>query len=324
MANILRTRNVNKGDRVTIYLPMIPEAAYAMLACARIGAMHSVVFGGFSPDRLADRIVDCRESDFITADEGLRGGKNVPLKENVDEAFAKTLRASKGGRGSAHGCGDLQQPDATIRYHEALADGAPDCPPEHMDAEDPLFILYTSGSTGKPKGVVHTTGGYLMFASLTHQLVFDLHEGDVYWCTADIGWVTGHSYIVYGPLATAPRRDVRRRARPFRTSAFWNIVDKYKVNIFYTAPTAIRALMRWGDEPVKHDLAFAAAARLGRRTDQSRSVGVVPPRRRRRPLPDRRHLVADRDRRHPDHAAARRDHAEARLGDAAVLRRGAR
>ena len=200
-----------------------------------------------------------------------------------------------------------------------------DCPCEQMNAEDPLFILYTSGSTGKPKGVLHTTGGYLVFASMTHQYVFDYHDGDIYWCTADVGWVTGHSYIVYGPLANGATTLMFEGVPNYPdNSRFWNVIDKHKVNIFYTAPTAIRALMQAGDEPVKKtSRAEPAAARLGRRADQSGSLGVVSPRGRRRPLPDRRYLVADRNRRHPDHAAAGRDEAQAGLGDAAVLRRGA-
>ncbi len=252
MANVLKAKGVKKGDRVTIYMPMIPEAAYAMLACTRIGAVHSIVFGGFSPDALAGRITDC-ESDFvITADEGLRGGRKVPLKANVDAA----LEMAKGVRHVLvvrHTGGGIKWQDGRdIWYHEEMAGVDADCPAEEMNAEDPLFILYTSGSTGKPKGVLHTTGGYLVYASMTHQYVFDYHDGDIYWCTADIGWVTGHSYIVYGPLANGATTLMFEGVPNYPdTSRFWQVVDKHKVNIFYTAPTAIRALMRDGDEPVK-------------------------------------------------------------------------
>jgi acetyl-CoA synthetase len=251
MANILRTRNVKKGDRVTIYLPMIPEAAYAMLACARIGAIHSVVFAGFSPDSLAQRITDCQSKVIITADEGLRGGRKVKLKHNADEALVKSLGDEKvivikrtGGQCAMHAGRDFW-------YHDLAAQVSDHCPPAEMGAEDPLFILYTSGSTGQPKGVVHTSGGYLVYAAMTHQLIFDYHEGDIYWCTADVGWVTGHSYIVYGPLAngatTLMFEGVPNHPDPSR---FWQVVDKHGVNIIYTAPTAIRALMGAGDEYV--------------------------------------------------------------------------
>jgi acetyl-CoA synthetase len=252
LANVLKERGVKKGDRVTIYLPMIPEAAYAMFACARIGAIHSVVFGGFSPDSLIGRIQDCNSTLLITADEGLRGGRKVPLKVNADAALEQcssvkdviVVRHTGGGIPWVEG--------RDIWYHEAVAAASRDCPPAGMSAEDPLFILYTSGSTGKPKGVLHTTGGYLVFVSMTHQYVFDYHDGDVYWCTADVGWVTGHSYILYGPLAngatTLMFEGVPNYPDPSR---FWQVIDKHKVNIFYTAPTAIRALMREGEGYVK-------------------------------------------------------------------------
>ena len=254
MANVLRNRNVEKGDRVTIYLPMIPEAAYAMLACARIGAIHSVVFGGFSPDSLAGRIEDCQSKVVITADEGLRGGRKVPLKANTDAAIAKV-----GGEAVDHvivvrrtGAAVDMLPGRDVWYHDAADMVTSDCPCAEMKAEDPLFILYTSGSTGKPKGVLHTTGGYLVYTAMTHQYVFDYHDGDIYWCTADVGWVTGHSYIVYGPLANGATTLMFEGVPNYPTvSRFWEVIDKHKVNIFYTAPTAIRALMQSGDEPVK-------------------------------------------------------------------------
>ena len=254
MANVLRNRNVEKGDRVTIYLPMIPEAAYAILACARIGAIHSVVFGGFSPDLLAGRIEDCQSKVVITADEGLRGGRKVPLKANTDAAIAKV-----GGEGVDHvivvrrtGAAVDMLPGRDVWYHDAADMVTSDCPCTEMKAEDPLFILYTSGSTGRPKGVLHTTGGYLVYTAMTHQYVFDYHDGDIYWCTADVGWVTGHSYIVYGPLANGATTLMFEGVPNYPTvSRFWEVIDKHKVNTFYTAPTAIRALMQSGDDPVK-------------------------------------------------------------------------
>ncbi len=252
LANVLKAKGVKKGDRVTIYMPMIPEAAYAMLACTRIGAVHSIVFGGFSPDALAGRIIDC-ESDFvITADEGLRGGRSIPLKANVDAALEQATAVRHVLVVRRTGGGIKWKDGRDIWYHEEMAKVDDDCPAEEMNAEDPLFILYTSGSTGKPKGVLHTTGGYLVYASMTHQYVFDYHDGDIYWCTADVGWVTGHSYIVYGPLANGATTLMFEGVPNYPdTSRFWQVVDKHKVNVFYTAPTAIRALMRDGDEPVK-------------------------------------------------------------------------
>ncbi len=251
-ANVLKANGVKKGDRVTIYLPMIPESAYAMLACARIGAVHSVVFGGFSPDSLAGRIDDCTSKFVITADEGVRGGRTIPLKKNTDEALKKT----KGGekvlvvRRTGNDVAWVEGRD--IWLHEELVKVSADCPAEEMSAEDPLFVLYTSGSTGKPKGVLHTSGGYLVFTSMTHQYVFDYHDGDIYWCTADVGWVTGHSYILYGPLANGATTMMFEGVPNYPTaSRFWHVVDKWDVNIFYTAPTAIRALMGAGDDFVK-------------------------------------------------------------------------
>ncbi|ATD66196.1 MULTISPECIES: acetate--CoA ligase [Luteimonas] len=254
LANALRNLGVGKGDRVTIYLPMIVEAAVAMLACARIGAVHCVVFGGFSPNSIADRVSDCGSKLIITADEGLRGGKRVALKANVDAALklpgTNTVETVLVVRHTG-GAVDMQMP--RDRWYDAVVDGQPDtCEPERMNAEDPLFILYTSGSTGKPKGVLHTTGGYLLFASYTHEAVFDLRDEDVYWCTADVGWVTGHSYIVYGPLANAATSLIFEGVPNYPdVSRFWNVIDKHQVTIFYTAPTAIRALMREGEAAVK-------------------------------------------------------------------------
>jgi len=254
LANALRSLGVKKGDRVTIYLPMIPDAAVAMLACARIGAIHSVVFGGFAPNSIADRVADCGSKLIITADEGLRGGKKVPLKANVDAALklpgthsVETVLVVRHTGGAV----DMQMP--RDRWFDAVVDDQPaECEPERMNAEDPLFILYTSGSTGKPKGVLHTTGGYLLYAAYTHEAVFDLREDDIYWCTADVGWVTGHSYIVYGPLANGAT-SVMFEGVPNHPSVsrFWEVIDKHQVTLFYTAPTAIRALMREGEAPVK-------------------------------------------------------------------------
>ena len=250
-ANVLKAEGAKKGDRITIYMPMIPEATVAMLACARIGAVHSVVFGGFSPDALAGRIQDCDSNMVITADEGLRGGKPVPLKANTDAALGSCPDCNKVVVVRRTG-GDIGWVDGRdVWYHEAMADASADCPPEEMNAEDPMFILYTSGSTGKPKGVLHTTGGYMVYASMTHQYVFDYKDGDIYWCTADVGWVTGHSYIVYGPLANGATTLMFEGVPTYPDSSrFWRVVEKHKVSIFYTAPTAIRALMREGDAPV--------------------------------------------------------------------------
>ncbi len=252
LANALKNRGVQKGDRVTIYMPMVPEAAYAMLACARIGAVHSVVFGGFSADSLRDRILDCDSKILITADEGLRGGKPVPLKKNADEALKDCPGVTSVIVLKRTGNPVAWNETRDFWWHELVASQSSDCDCAHMNAEDPLFILYTSGSTGKPKGVLHTTGGYLVYTSLTHELVFDYHDGEVYWCTADVGWVTGHSYIVYGPLANGATSLIFEGIPTYPdTSRFWQVIDKHKVNIFYTAPTAIRSLLREGDAPVK-------------------------------------------------------------------------
>ena len=255
-ANVLKAQGVKKGDRVTIYMPMIPETAYAMLACARIGAVHSVIFGGFSPESIAGRINDCDSRIVITADEGRRGGKTIPLKKNVDEALAKASGVTTVLVVKNTGADVAMKGSRDVWWHEAAAGVDGDCVPEPMNAEDPLFILYTSGSTGKPKGVLHTTGGYIVWTSLTHQLTFDYHDGDIYWCTADVGWVTGHSYIVYGPLANGATTLMFEGVPNYPdASRFWQVVDKYRVNIFYTAPTAIRALMGAGPEWVdKNDL----------------------------------------------------------------------
>jgi acetyl-CoA synthetase len=251
-ANVLKGLGVKKGDRVTIYMPMIPETAIAMLACARIGAVHSVVFGGFSPESIASRVDDCKSSLVITADEGLRGGKKVALKANIDNALERTPMKPK-VLVVRHTGGDVKMmPGRDVWYHELAKNASADCPPLEMSAEDPLFILYTSGSTGKPKGVMHTTGGYLVYVAMTHQLIFDYHDGDIYWCTADVGWITGHSYIVYGPLANGATTLMFEGIPSYPdASRFWQVIDKHKVNIFYTAPTALRALMGAGDAFVK-------------------------------------------------------------------------
>ena len=250
-ANVLKANGAKKGDRITLYMPMIPEAAIAMLACVRIGAVHSVVFGGFSPDALAGRIQDCESNMVITADEGVRGGRPIPLKSNTDAALkscpdCNTVIVVKRTGGAIDW---VEERD--VWYEEAMRAASADCPAEEMNAEDPMFILYTSGSTGKPKGVLHTTGGYMVYASMTHQYVFDYHDGDIYWCTADVGWITGHSYIIYGPLANGAITLMFEGVPTYPDSSrFWRIVEKHRVNMFYTAPTAIRALMREGEAPV--------------------------------------------------------------------------
>jgi acetyl-CoA synthetase len=251
-ANVLKAHGVKKGDRVTIYLPMIVEAAYAMLACARIGAVHSVVFAGFSPDSIAGRVEDCNSTVIVTADEGLRGGRKIPLKDNIDAACDKAGGVTSVIVVKRTGAAVNMKAGRDVYYDEAAKGVSADCPPVEMNAEDPLFILYTSGSTGKPKGVMHTTGGYAVYTGMTHQYVFDYHDGDVYWCTADVGWVTGHSYIVYGPLQNGAITLMFEGVPNYPSnSRFWEVIDKHKVNIFYTAPTAIRALMQAGDDPVK-------------------------------------------------------------------------
>jgi len=252
LANGLKEIGVKKGDRVTIYMPMVPEGVYAMLACTRIGAIHSVVFGGFSPDSIINRILDCKSEFVITADEGLRGQKVIPLKKNIDEALKKCPNVKKCIVLKRTGGNVPFDTKRDVWYHELTSKMSTTCKPEEMNAEDPLFILYTSGSTGKPKGALHTTGGYLVYASMTHQYIFDYKDGDIYWCTADIGWVTGHSYIVYGPLSNGATTLVFEGVPSYPdASRFWQVIDKHKVNIFYTAPTALRALMREGDAMVK-------------------------------------------------------------------------
>lgn len=252
MANALKEMGVEKGDRVIIYMPMIPEAAYAMLSCARIGAIHSVVFGGFSPNALAGRIIDCGAKCIVTADEGIRGGRPVPLKDHTDAALEQCPDIKKVMVVRRTGSDVKMQAGRDVWYHEAIAGCEAQCPPEAMNAEDPLFILYTSGSTGKPKGVLHTTGGYMVYSSMTHQYAFDYHDGDIYWCTADVGWVTGHSYIVYGPLANGATTVMFEGVPTYPdASRFWQVCDKHRISTFYTAPTALRALMREGEEPVR-------------------------------------------------------------------------
>ena len=252
MANVLKSKGIKKGDRITIYMPMIPEATYAMLACARIGAIHSVVFGGFSPDSIADRIIDCKSDYVITADEGYRAGKIIPLKNNVDIALNRCPNVKSVLVIKRTGNKINMFPNRDLWWHEEKLKVSKDCEPTVMNAEDPLFILYTSGSTGKPKGVLHTSGGYIVYAAITHKYIFDYKENEVYWCTADVGWVTGHSYIVYGPLANGAKTLMFEGVPNYPSSSrFWEVIDKHNVNIFYTAPTAIRALMKEGDGPVR-------------------------------------------------------------------------
>ncbi|MCY4033661.1 MAG: AMP-binding protein, partial [Hyphomicrobiales bacterium] len=252
MANALKNMGVKRGDRVVLYMPMIPEAGYAMLACARIGAIHSVVFGGFSPNALAGRILDCGATAVITADEGIRGGKTIPLKENTDAALEQCPDVNGVLVVRRTGGSINMKAKRDIWYHEAIQGIEAHCDPEPMNAEDPLFILYTSGSTGKPKGVLHTTGGYMVYSTLTYKYVFDYHDGEIYWCTADVGWVTGHSYIVYGPLSNGATTMMFEGVPTYPdASRFWQVCDKHQVSTFYTAPTALRALMREGEDPVK-------------------------------------------------------------------------
>ncbi len=277
-ANVLKARGVQKGDRVTIYMPMIPEAVYAMLACARIGAVHSVVFGGFSPDALAGRILDCDSHYIITADEGIRGGKTIALKANVDAALAQCPEVKCVFMVRRTGAEVALKKGRDVIYQEERAKAASHCPPEEMKAEDPLFILYTSGSTGKPKGVLHTTGGYMVYAAMTHKYIFDYQAGDIYWCTADVGWVTGHSYIVYGPLANGATTLIFEGVPTYPDNGrFWQVCDKHKVTIFYTAPTALRALMAAGDTPVKTQAAklCACLARWASPLTPKRGFGIT-------------------------------------------------
>ena len=326
-ANVLKKKGVKKGDRVSIYLPMIPELAISMLACARIGAIHSIVFGGFSAKALMDRIQDCQSSMLITADEGVRGGRFVALKSNADEALNECPTVKNMIVVSRSGNKVNMEPGRDTYWHEEMKakDIANFCEPEQMDAEDPLFILYTSGSTGKPKGVLHTTAGYMLYTNMTFKWIFDYHDEDIHFCTADIGWVTGHSYIVYGPLSAGATSIMFEGIPTYPDPGrFWDIVDKHRINIFYTAPTAIRALMKegekWVDEP--RPVQPQGPGQRGR-AHQPRSLDVVPQERGPREASDRGHVVADRDRRHPDHAASRRHDHQARLGHPAVLRRGA-
>ncbi len=321
-AAALKRRGVKKGDRVTIYMPMVPELPIAMLACARIGAPHSVIFGGFAPEAVRDRIHDAESTVLITADGGFRRGGIVALKKNVDEALKEcpdvsTVIVLKRTRQDI-----AMQAGRDIWWDDFVKDAPAYCAPEKMDSEDMLYLLYTSGSTGKPKGIVHTTGGYLTGVYATTKWIFDLKDTDVYWCTADIGWVTGHSYIVYGPLANGTTTVMYEGTPDYPDKdRFWRIVEKYGVTICYTAPTAIRTFMRWGEEfPEALRPLEPPPARVGRGADQPGGLGVVLEGHRRRPLPGGGYLVADRDRPHPDHAAARDHHAQAGLGHPPVPR----
>ncbi len=321
---MLKSLGVTKGDRVALYMPLVPELAIAMLACARIGAIHSVVFGGFSAESLRDRINDSSCRLLVTADGGYRRGQVVALKKVADEAVTGTpsiehvVVVQRAGAALPV----EMKPGRDHWYHELMRDAPFTCDPEPMDAEDMLYILYTSGTTGKPKGIVHTTGGYLVGTYATTKLVFDLREDDVYWCTADIGWVTGHSYVVYGPLSNGATVLMYEGAPDWpQKDRFWSMIEQHGVTVFYTAPTAIRAFMRWGIEfPQKRDLSSLRLHWLGRRAHQPRSLGLVSHVHRRRPLPGRRHMVADGNGRDHDHAAARRDDAQARVGHASVPR----
>ena len=318
-ANVLKGQGIKPGDRVTIYMPMVPELAIAMLACARIGATHSIIFGGFSAEAVADRNNDAKAKLVITADGGWRRGKVVPLKQNVDGALDKSPTVEKCIVYNRCNQQVNMKPGRDLWWHELMATASADCPAEPFDSEHPLYILYTSGSTGKPKGVLHTTAGYLLGVSYTHRLVFDLKEEDTYWCTADIGWVTGHSYIVYGPLANGATTLMYEGAPNHpREDRFWEIIEKYRVNTFYTAPTAIRAFTKWGDKwPKIARFVQPATAGNRRRADQSGSVDLVQRSNRRQTLSHRRYLVADRNGHDHDFALARRDRDQARLGDPA-------
>ena len=323
-ANALKDLGLAKGDRVCIYMQMIPELTIAMLACARIGVVHSIVFGAFSADSLVTRINDSECKAIITQDTGVRGTKlDIPMKANADKAVESTPSIEKILVVKRTGSGVAMANERDVWWHDALEAAEPVCAPEPMDAEDPLFILYTSGSTGKPKGVLHTTGGYLTYAATTHHYVFDYHPGDVYWCTADIGWVTGHSYIVYGPMANRAITMMFEGVPNYPDfGRFWQIVAKHKVNIFYTAPTALRALMKEGDAwPSAARPLQPPTARHRRRTDQGAGMELVQHCHRQGTLPHRRYMVADRDRRHPHHAPAGSDAHQARLRHPAVLRR---
>ncbi len=324
-ANVLKSRGVKKGDRVSIYMPMIPEAVVAMLACTRIGAVHSIVFSAFSPDALASRILDSDCECLITADQAVRAGRKLPLKAAADQALERCPKVHT-NIVVRHGGEPVEWTDGRdVWFDEAMAAADPVCEPEQMDAEDPMFILYTSGSTGKPKGVLHTTGGYLLGAAVTHKYVFDYKDGEIYWCTADIGWVTGHSYIVYGPLCNGATSLMFEGVPTYPDpSRFWQVCDKHNVKIFYTAPTALRSLMAEGDDFVKKTSrsSLRVLGSVGEPIN-SGGLGVVPRRNRRRPLPHRRHVVADRDRLDSDHGAARRDAAQAGLRHSPLLRRAA-